>query len=357
MAPQYPEWWDFDKRQDSEIYVVERSGQRVTEFAAGEMDNVAWALNDPGTASVKMPVDDPRNAKLIQGRHELQIFVDGQMWWGIPTRISSDTEYTTYDCDELLSYYGYRFVLNATMEWEGVDQTVIAVLVHEAAQAENLHGFNIATGAFAHSGRVRSRMYEREQHQNILEILQEFGDIVDGFDIGVEYDASGYRRFVCYYPEKGQDHPGLVLEWGRNIVDYVVDEDMASLATEVYCTGGSNGEVRFEENYQDDVAAGELGTHYSAVVSDGSQKDVGWLLDRATREVGERSRPEVLPSITVIDDPVQVFGVVHPGDFVRVRIKRGRVNLDNKFRVAQVQRNSNRTTQLTLAGREVEAAA
>jgi hypothetical protein len=279
----------------------------------------------------------------------VQIICEGELWWGKVMRCKTGMETTEFECEEILGYYAQRYVLTASLEYTSVDQTTMAVLIHESAQTGLNRDFNIGTGTFSPSGKVRSRIYDRWEHPNILEILQEFPTLVDGFDFGVEYDLTGLREFICYYPRKGTYQDNLVVELGVNIVEMEVEEDAEDQATLVYATGGSNSSVKFEENFSDDVAAAYYGTRYEAVVSVGDQKDVTWLAEHAEQQVHERKDPNILPAITVKDDPIQIFGVVKVGDTVRVIIKRGRLNIDSTYRVLELVRiHGSRHTQLTL---------
>lgn len=343
---------DYDRADNSNIWVVDRQGNRKADLSTGNIDHVSWKLDDFGGADFDMPVDDPRNSKIVLGQSEIFIEVEGEPWWGRVARAKSDSKTTSYSCDELLSYYDFRFVLNASLLFTSIDQHLIAAAINAEAQS-SVHApygdFNIPSGVFPLSGKIRSREYKREEHKNMLEMLQEFSTLKDGFDIGVEYDRTGLRQFMCYFPQKGMRRPSMVLEWGRNIVDFEVDEDASQLTTREYVTGGSNGNIKFEENYADDGAAAFYGTRYENVVSAGGQMDVTWLADQAEADVNRLKVPEILPSITVVDDPVQVFGVVKVGDIVPVRIQRGRVDINSEYRIVEISRSpSERRTALGL---------
>lgn len=344
---------DFDRASNSNIWVVDRSGNRKADLSTGVVDHVSWKLDDYGDAEFTMPVDDPRNSKLVLGQTEIFIEVGGEPWWGRVARAKSNPRTTSYSCDELLSYYEFRFVLNSSLTYTSMDQVLIAAAINAEAQssAHAPYGsFNIPTGDFDLSGRIRSREYKREEHKNMLDLLKEFPTLDDGFDFGIEYDRTGMRQFMCYYPSKGDVLPSMVLEWGRNIVDFEVDEDASSLTTREYVTGGSNAGVKFEENYSDDAKAGFYGTRYEAVVSSGSELDTTWLADKARKDVDTKKVPQILPSITVGDDPEPVFGVVKVGDVVPVRISRGRVDINDNYRVVEISRDvTNRVTALGLA--------
>lgn len=339
--------WERDPSSD--IFVVDRTGDRLQDLSAAVITETNWKLNDIGTASFTMPVDDYKNSAIVLGQTEIIIVENGEVWWGVVQRARTTSTTTEYQCDEITWYYSMRFVLTASLEYDTIDQLSIAVNISETAQTGTNRSFNIDTGSFSLSGKTRSRIYDRWQHPNMLEMLKEFPTLDDGFDFGVEYDLTGLREFWCYYPRKGSLKSNCACELGRNIVDYEIEEAADQLATLVYGTGGSNGSIKFEQPFSDDTKAAFYGTRYEAIVSDGDQKDIAWLYDFAVQTVNDRENPAIVPSITVKDDPTAVFGVAHVGDTIPVTIQRGRVNINGIYRILEITRDPKaKTTQLTI---------
>lgn len=276
--------------------------------------------------------DEP-DALPRSGLDEIQIWEDDQLiFWGVPWTVRGDHQTTVIECEGLLSYFYKRFVTNTSLEYTSLDQFTIGWNLLSYAQTGANKSFGITAGAFLPSGKVRSRRYERDEHANIYDLLQEFPTLDDGFDFEIVTTGSGLREFWPYYPRKGSSKPELALHWGRNIRGYTFNEDTREMANHVYATGGSSGDVKFENNYQDATAAAKYGV-YEAVISAGSYLDVGWLLERAVEEVDKRKAPIKIPELTVGRTPVDLLFLLHTGDTVPVRLTHGRTALKGDYRV------------------------
>jgi len=323
---------------DYRIMVVDRNGFPRAELDLAYVDHVTWELNAPGEMVFKNPIDDPKVAvypRLLID--EVQLWVEDQLsWWGVPWRESQTVEELEVNCSGLLSYFQKRFITFTSLLYTSIDQlTIAANLVSHAQTGTNMPLF-IDIDSYTPSGHVRSRDYRREDHANILDLLLEFPTLDDGFDFDIVVDGTGNRVWTPYYPLRGYYKQNLVLEWGRNIIDYTVNVDAVELATQVYVTGGSSGDVKFEENYEDEDASAIYG-RMQAIVAEGSQMDVDWLLERAVNEVDTRKQPSVVPEVTAVNVPIQLLGVVEPGDVVPLRIRNGRTQLAGDYRIMKIE--------------------
>lgn len=334
-----------DREGPLDVYVVNRNGTRIRELPEATVNGMSKVLNGYGTCQLKIPKGSPGANSIELGKNEIQVHYNGSLeWWGVPWRSRRTPTGRTVDCDELMSYLDRRFITFTSLDFDDIDQLTIAwnLISHTQSVADGSFGF---TASFSPSGRKRLRRYLREDHENILESLQEFTQLSDGFDIEVRGYQDGLRRFIPHFPRKGTFRSNLVLEWGRNIIDYSFDEDANELANHIYVTGGNANDIKFEENHRDSASAAYYGV-MQAVVSEGGQLDVGWLLDRAIREVARRKQPLVLPEVTVKNDPVQLFGVLETGDTVPVVIQDMDLNLNGTFRIEQISWNPNDTLTL-----------
>jgi hypothetical protein len=322
---------------DYRIMVVDRNGFPKVELDLAYVDHVTWELNAPGEMVFKNPIIDPKVATyprlLID---EVQLWVDDELsWWGVPWREAQDVQNVEFTCHGLLSYFTKRFITYTSLLYTSLEQlTIAANLVSHGQTGANMPLF-IDIDSYTPSGHVRSRDYKREDHANILDLLNEFPTLDDGFDFEIEVDGTGNRVWTPYYPVKGYYKPNLVLEWGRNINNYSVNGDAVDLATQVYVTGGTAGDVKFEQNHEDEDASAIYG-RMQAIVADGSQNDVGWLLERAEKEVDTRKEPAEIPEVTAVNVPIQLLGVVKTGDVVPLRIRNGRTQVSGDYRVVKI---------------------
>jgi hypothetical protein len=335
---------------DYRVLVVDRNGFPRVELDLAYVDHVTWELNAPGEMVFKNPINDPKVAvypRLLID--EVQLWVNDELsWWGVPWRDTQTVEDLEVTCQGLLSYFTKRFLTYTSLTYTSIDQlTIGANLISHAQTGANMPLF-IDIDAYTPSGRIRSRDYKREDHANILDLLNEFPTLDDGFDFEIEVDGTGNRVWVPYYPVKGYYKQNLVLEWGRNIIDYTVSNDAVGLVTQVYATGGTSGDVKFEENYEDVVASGVYG-RMQGIVAEGSQNDVNWLLERATKEVDTRKEPAQIPEVTAVNVPIQLLGIVKTGDVVPLRIRNGRTQVSDNYRIIKIDwKVDPNTLELTL---------
>lgn len=326
----------------AQIFLQTIDGANVEELVNADLQEVTWQLNGAGQAKFVMLGDDPQITVPELGVHEAKIVIsDGTTtrWFVGPIQtVATNPKASVFQVESLEAYFRYRIVDDATLEYTSVDQNTIAINLINFAQSESTQAnrdLNIDIGTFTLSGKVRSRRYERNDHQEIFDILNEFPELDDGFDWAVEALPNGLRQFMCYNPQRGGFLPDIAFEWDahgtRNLKDYKVDESVMNLTTHAYVTGGTNGSIKFEENYEDTTKSALYGVRQK-VISEGSQKDVDWLEDKAIKEVALRGQPEVVPQLTAIEAPTDVLLSIEPGDSAKVRIQAGRININATYR-------------------------
>lgn len=325
---------------DLSLRITNRSGGIIAEASQATITDVQWELNKEGKLDFSLPKTDPVAAMIRTGQHEAQLWWKGVPEWTGPIwhRRSKPTV-VEFNAQGLLSYFLKRFVLNASLLYTSVEQTAIFNALVSAAQTGFANmSYNISAGtSVGGSAHTRSRNYVREKHQCFYDIMREFTGIRDGFDIEVVVDASGTQRSAtAFYPSKLVNQNTIGLEWGRNILDYTLDDDAFGLANRVYATGGSANGVKFENNYEDSVSEGIYG-QMQKVVSDSSQIDVAWLLDFARRNVEAAKNPSEVVTVNAVEVPQALIGVVHTGDMVPVVIDDNDVQYTDMKRVRLIK--------------------
>jgi hypothetical protein len=342
-----------DRLVETQVFLVNRQGVPIAEFDAAIIENITWELNKPGSCRFSMPVDDP---KMLAGGirrpqlllDEVQVWLDGALlWWGVPWQDEADDTVVTIDCEGLLSYFNKIFVTNGSLQYDSMEQMLIGQRLVEYAQSGMDQNRYIGIYTYASSGHTRSRLYDRDQHQNINDLLAEFPTLSDGFDYDMVYDSTGTKVWRPYYPTKGSLKSNYVLEWGRNIISFSVPRDAHPVANRVYATGGSNGATKFENNYRDATSAASIG-EFQEIVTVGGELDVNWLLERATKEVNLRKNPVTIPQITAVQVPITLLGAIEVGDTVPIRIDRGCVQVNANYRINRIVWNVEENT-LTLS--------
>lgn len=312
---------------------------------------------------------DPLDAAASEFRlleNQVQIWLDGDLkWWGNPReRKGLLPGRLTAVCNFIAEDFKDRIVDDASLLYTAIDQVTIwrDLILFAQSEATQAHrNLNITFPAYALTGHLRSRNYLREQHQQVWDLLMEWATLDDGFEWYIEIFGDGRREATPYYPRKGtlKNEHHLFFEVGsrrRNITSLNFSESASQLGTHGYVTGGSSGDVKFEQNYED-VAASAKYKLRQFVVADGSQLDVGWLHDHAVREVNDRKQTVVLPTVKIprfnrdgVDMMDNVEGIAI-GDTIPIDVNYGDVQIhDTTVRVIKRRWNADDTIDITIAG-------
>jgi len=333
------------RNREYRLECVNRDGTQIGGLDDAVLTKVNWTLNAPGSISYSLS----QNSKFVnlpqENKNEVQLWIgDDLMHWCFHHKSSENSQVVTFDCPSLLQYFNFRFILNTSLEYDDYDQFLIGASIITDMQALTGQSWNISIAPYDNSGVVRSRKYDILDHQNALDMLNEFPTLTDaagnhtGFDFDIDVTTiPGKRDWTMYYPYKGTTHPNLVLEYGRNVTDYTVNTDGSSMGNNCYMTGGSNGDIKFENHYKDSVSignplAGDYG-EWQAVKSKSGENDVGVLLELAQGFVTTHNKPVKSVSLTSIEVPDELLGVVGTGDTVRVQIDKGRTQIDDDYRI------------------------
>lgn len=325
------------------IFLSNQDGDHLEELTDAQLSSVKWSLNGIGEINFTMSQDDERVDHPLLGIHEVQVISPSYPYaWQGPIlkcgNVPGIASFTAYTVEQ---YFLGRFVLNASLVYTSMDQFSIAAAVVNAMQAGTDQDRNIVPATVPLSGRVRSRTYDRWDHPNAWDILSEFPTLADafgnstGFDHAVLVYKDGRREWTPFYPGRGTVRDEPVLEWNRNVTDFSVPEDATNLANRTYCTGGSNGDIKFENNFRDAATATQYG-EWQQIIEAGQQRDVAVLLEKAQDYTTKHKYPIVFPDITAVEVPDTLLGVLDVGDWLPVRIKRGRVNIADHFRIQSI---------------------
>lgn len=333
---------------DVRVVSCNQSGTPFGEVTGARVTEMIDELNRAGSAKIGIDPLHPSAPLLKVNEREVQIWIDDVLrWWGIPRSISGDTKEVFFNCAGLLDHFAYRFV-TASLLYTSIDQLTIGSNLITYAQTGTNRNRNVTFPTITPSGRVRSREYKRDEHGKILTQLEEFPELDDGFDFSIEVFGDGRREWTPHYPLKGSVKAQYALETGRNIDELSYEEKGEEQATQVYATGGSNGTVRFEENYENTTLSATYGQMQRAI-SEGTQQDVAWLQAKARAEVDTYGTPVKLPEITVNNSLVQLDGNLKTGDQIPVRIDHGIIQFNENLRINRINRLEDGRLKLSLA--------
>lgn len=343
---------------DYELELLTRFSEPVAPLPKAQLTSVKWELNTAGSLSFEMKQDDPDVMKPLCVEHEVRCTVEGveDPWQGPIWQDVQSPKTVSFDAEGVASYMTRRYIDFSSLWFDdldaGYDQFQIAWgLVQYAqgmpvAQAGSVvipaKNFNVDAGDLTPSGRLRLRRYLRNEHAEILPLLQEFAGLrnfdtgePDGFDFDIITKADGARLFQPYFPQKGSLRLDLALEYGRNLSTYTVREDGKEIATNTYATGQSNGDVKLEAHYEDAAASAQY-SQMTSFIDYSDQSDEDALREFARRHTESHKRPQVVPELTAVQVPVTLLGNIQTGDRVPIHIVNGRTNLNDVFRIGSI---------------------
>jgi hypothetical protein len=331
--------------KDIALLVVDREGERISTLPEANLTEMSWELVEPGSFKFEIHPLSVGAAEIHLVKREVQVWFDTALvHWGVPWSTEGDHNKLTFQCEGVMSLFKKRYVDRQSMDYSSIEQVGIAWDLLSYAQSSSFQAnrdLNIsAASPLLDTGVPRSPRYNREEHDNILDIVREFPEMNNGFEYSLQLDPAGKQRFwTAHFPRKGSYKHEYKMRWevgkARNIARFSYSEDGNTLLTHAYVTGGSNGEIKFEGNWEDTAASVEYGV-MQEIISDGNEKDVNWLLDRAKKEVNSRKRPKVGAQITSVTSEEMKLGDVVEGDWLPVVINYGRIQVNNLYRVKSV---------------------
>lgn len=346
---------------DTEVIVCDKFGKPYGNVKDATISDFEKVLCDVGSGSFTYNPLDVSDIKLVA--REIQFWLDGKLrWWGIPRRRSGSPDSLTVECEGIEGHLHDRIVDDGSITFTAADQIaiwhdLIAFAQSEATQPNR--NLNYAFSAYALSGVLRSRIYDRNDHKDILELIKEFPTLSNGFEWELQIFEDGRRWWTPYYPRKGSVIADHELYWENggevaNIATFAYNEDAVNIGTHGYITGGSSGDVKFEQNFEDVAASAEYGLR-QFVISDSDQMDVGWLLEEVTEAVDERKVPIMVPAVTIPrygSDGEDMLDVFTPGDTAVCHIDHGDIQQNGNYRIGRVKWDSSDNITLTFIGED-----
>lgn len=237
--------------------------------------------------------------------------------------------------------------LEESTHFEQTDQALIAAGIVEHLQDPAYGKSDLGLAMLTPlTGVKRDRTYRHSDHGQGIQALSEFPELDDGLDWDVQVTPAG-RTFRTHYPRKGVDRSNdLVLEWGRNIEDFNWGWDGEAAASSVIMLGTGDGSSR-EEGFAEDP------TLYGGVtledVTVAPETDTYGTIDTLDNRATERLRTVRNPTILEVKVRettdfagrlVPLLGILQTGDLLRVRIRRGIVEVDGAvYRVVRMTLN------------------
>jgi hypothetical protein len=311
-----------------------------------------YILNDSGNFSANISVRHPKATQdnLDEGKTAIYVERNGEIVWGgvlWQTMVNSGTEFSTCVCTgrELFSLFQDignrgRYVRH-TLEYTNLDQLAIAQNLIIYAQDTTLHGasadYDIVTNGET-SGVLRSRTYYSWERANIGKAIENLAALENGFDFYIRCRWNGTtisRDFICAYPGVPSANANIAYEWKKNILRYTIPTDALSMAKKVDAIGAGEGDTMLIATAEDGML-----TTYPMREADFAYKDVSdiqTLQAHANADLVRNRLPDTVPTLVVkLDDDVPVGSVI-PGMNASVKIDDGKVQIDDVYKIVQME--------------------
>lgn len=211
-------------------------------------------LNEPGDLSgaffngdSDIPMELLRSATR-PARTALWVDFDGELAWGgiiWKRKYDRATGKVSLECSDFLSFFA-RARIAESIRFEQVDQfEIVRSLIREYQNRPGGNiGIDLGSGG---SGVLRDRTYEGTEKKQILEAIQQLGNVNDGFDFAIKAryrpDGTPGKYLHLSHPTSGRtrQNTDLVLDFPGNVSDYTLPEEGDRMITTVYARGEGSG--------------------------------------------------------------------------------------------------------------------
>lgn len=300
-------------------------------------------LGTAGSATVTVPLDHPAVTRDTVWPARRVLFVEREgrvVWGGWIWTIRAGTDSLEVSAEGWWSYFRRRTRLGP-WRWNDVDQLAIArgllvLLGEDPAAMPDVDPSPASSGI--------KRTYEWQGHdKTAAAALEELAGITNGFEWSFTFDRRGedswpWPTLHLHYPYRGVRRPAP-LDAALPIVGMDLTVDGTRLAQAITTFGRDNPEypdAPWTGRYWTDGADPTTWTYpqLQDVVPMRDTEDLSILRDSAQLHRVVRETPTEIPSMTFESVPSTSDAAnVEPGDVVRVRVRRGWIDLDGWFRV------------------------
>jgi hypothetical protein len=311
------------------------------------------AADQAHEASFAIDGTHPQAASFHELTTDLQIARNGVLLAAlriVPTADQLDapsqhvTTVTALDYREVLRQR--LFIPPATLTWAGTDQSLIAWQMISGTQGQPGGDLGIVRGLGQSSGKIRNITVTRTD--TVGDKISEMGLMGSGFDWDVTPYGTADLRLDIWPGQRGLDR-GVVLEHGGGLVQSITrNVDPTTFGNAFYVTGDSSVTPVYVEAAG--IASDPAGRWDRTVGTQIRTPDA--LASRADFLLADGQ--VVIPAYTIVLQPGTWGGPGHIwlGDLVTVRIKSGRLAVNDKLRVmelkAEVSDEGDETVTLTI---------
>ena len=275
-------------------------------------------------------------ANLSPGLHEVWVWRNGVCVAAGPIwdmTVSTDSRQANCSAQSLEDYLDRRLVRDAS--YVTTDQVNIAWDLINDSQGYTSGGLGIVSGTLA-TGITRSIEYKTYDNKYILEAIQDFSEMEDGFDFWIDPST---RAFNAIYP-RPQTNRNLHLVYPQHISSYAITYYGKYLANRVVVQGPDPAYVVATDTTS--LATYGLREYADALKDAATEND----LTAYTGHIRDlRKDVKGYPTLVLRGQYLNIFdsNVIQFGDMIKVTIQDGYVQIDTllRYKGAQVTVNKN----------------
>jgi hypothetical protein len=298
--------------------------------------NLAYGfeLNGVGFCTFVLPTlhDKCKRSTLTPGKRIVKVYRNETLVWAgyLWGASISDERGVRFNCQGYLSRLGKRYI-DSTKTYDNVEQSDIAWDLIDFTQSQTDGALGI-TRQTANTGVHRNIKYAHWERIKVLDAITELSAMGDGFDFEIDEN----KVFKTFYPNKGTSNPNLVMEFGKNIFGFSYVDDAGSVINEVSALGSGEG----------------TNMCIATSVSTGSRSGYGLLeeafdfsnskyFDNLQKKSDAMLRlyngPRWQPQLSLHVGGDFPYNAVSVGDNIPLKIDYGYVEIDQTFRITNVE--------------------
>lgn len=312
------------------IQVKNKAGETLGEF--DKWSNLVFEkrLNNVGQCSFQVPASDTKLLDMAALRnHEVYVYRGNTLVWA--GEMANHDGVLQLDSPNHITIIAYDFLelLNArltdpSVRYDQIDAGAIAWDLIDTSQQQTDGDFGITEGVIEETV-LRDRTYEEK---NIMEALIQLSEVQNGFDFEVTDD-----KVFNVFAHKGADlSQSVTLEWRTNIKSARIGRDFTNPCNEARVLGSGFGASQIKVTVTDTDSRAAMKLRQQRVsYTDVSQEDT--LTDKGTAVVNQYKVPVEQLQLVQLPGTKPTFGSLKPGDTIRVKIREGFWNINNRYRI------------------------
>ncbi len=316
------------------LKIKDKDDNYIEEITSWRNFSFWWELNRSGGATISFNLEDVKfnQNNLFPAISYIDIFRgERKLWSGILSGVSGDIGDILGNLN--LSFSGYLILLEkmevnpAGKIFTDIEQgTILWTLIEDFQKLPN-GNYGITQGNVI-TGINRDRTYT--PFKNIHEAFIQMTEVEDGCDLEITEN-----KILNVYARKGKRLDAIVFEYGKNVSGLTFNFSMKDLINQASVIGGGEREellYSVAHNIQSQMIYKLM--QKSFVHSDVILKDT--LTEHGKKYVEEYKDPTNIYGLDVrdkVDTALKSYGV---GDEVRLRIKKGYLDIDTYRRIKKL---------------------